>query len=183
VKGEKELVAYVVAGEAQRPSASELRGFLRQRLPEYMVPSHFVFLDALPFTPNGKLDRLSLPPPAEIRSGSDRAYLAPRNELEKMVAKVWQETLQLDRVGVHENFFDLGGHSLQMLRIQGKVRSLFNRDLSIVEMFRYPTISSLAELLGSEPTQQQSLEDSEQRAAVAKAATRRRRERRKTQPV
>jgi aryl carrier-like protein len=100
-----------------------------------------------------------------------------------MVAKVWQETLQLDQVGVHDNFFDLGGHSLLMLRIQGKVRTLFNRDLSIVEMFRYPTISSLAEILASEAPQQRSLEESEQRAVAAKAATRRRRELRKTQPV
>jgi hypothetical protein len=84
---------------------------------------------------------------------------------------------------VHDNFFDLGGHSLLMLRIQGKVRTLFNRDMSIVEMFRYPTISSLAEILGSAPPQQQSLDDSKERATAARAATRRRRELRKTQPV
>jgi amino acid adenylation domain-containing protein len=180
VKGVKELVAYVVAAQT---TVSELRAYLKGRLPEYMVPAYFVLLDELPLTPNGKLDRLSLPAPTEIRSQTETAYLAPRNELEKMVAQVWQETLQLDQVGVHDNFFDLGGHSLLMLRIQGKVRTLFNRELSIVEMFRYPTISSLAELLASEPPKQRSLEESEQRAVAAKAATRRRRELRKTQPV
>jgi len=183
VKGEKELVAYVVACTTPGPAVSDLRAHLKQRLPEYMAPAYFVLLDELPLTPNGKLDRLSLPAPLENRSQTETAYLAPRNELERMVAKIWQETLQLDQVGVHDNFFDLGGHSLLMLRIQGKVRSVFNRDLSIVEMFRYPTVSSLAQLLGSESPQQQSLEQSEQRAVVAKAATRRRRELRKTQPV
>jgi AMP-binding enzyme C-terminal domain/AMP-binding enzyme/Phosphopantetheine attachment site len=179
-KGEKELVAYVVA---DNPAVSELRAYLRERLPEYMVPAYFVMLDQLPLTPNGKLDRRALPAPSELRPQTETVYLAPRNELEKLVAKVWQETLQLDQVGVHDNFFDLGGHSLLMLRIQGKVRTLFNRDLSIVEMFRYPTISSMAQLLGSEPPKQQSLEESAHRAVIAKAATRRRRELRKTQPV
>jgi len=179
-KGEKELLAYVVADKVTVP---DLRGFLRGRLPEYMVPAYFVLLDQLPLTPNGKLDRRALPAPGELRSQTETVYLAPRNEVEKIVAQVWQETLQLDQVGVHDNFFDLGGHSLLMLRIQGKVRTLFNRDLSIVEMFRYPTISSLAALLGSEPQKQQAPEDSHERAAVARAATRRRRELRKGQPV
>jgi amino acid adenylation domain-containing protein len=179
-KGEKELVAYVVG---DNPVVSELRAYLRQRLPEYMVPAYFVVLDQLPLTPNGKLDRLALPAPSELRPQTETVYLAPRNELEKRLAQVWQETLELDQVGVHDNFFDLGGHSLLMLRIQGKVRTLFNRDLSIVEMFRYPTISSMAELLDSEPQKKQSFEESQERAAVARAATRRRRELRKSQPV
>jgi hypothetical protein len=178
-QGEKELVAYVVADTA----VSELRACLRERLPEYMVPAYFVMLDQLPLMPNGKLDRRALPAPSELRPRTETVYLAPRNELEKLVAEIWQETLQLDQVGVHDNFFDLGGHSLLMLRIQGKIRTLFNRDLSIVEMFRYPTISSLAELLGSEPQQQHSLEESQERAAAARTATRRRRELRKADRV
>jgi hypothetical protein len=180
-KGVKELVAYVVGDGTVQPS--ELRGYLRTRLPEYMVPAYFVLLDQLPLTPNGKIDRLALPAPGELRPQTEAAYLAPRNEVEKIVAQVWQETLQLDQVGVHDNFFDLGGHSLLMLRIQGKVRTLFNRDLSIVEMFRYPTISSLAEILGAESQKQPAIESNHERAAVARAATRRRRELRKGQPV
>ncbi|HEY3579058.1 MAG TPA: amino acid adenylation domain-containing protein, partial [Pyrinomonadaceae bacterium] len=183
MKGKKELAAYIIADKERKPAISELRAHLKQRLPEYMVPSYFVVLEEWPLTPNGKLDRIALPPPTDIRAQTETVYLAPRNEMEKIVAQVWQEVLQLDQVGVHDNFFDLGGHSLLMLRIQGKVRTLFNRDMSIVEMFRYPTISSLAEILGSAPPQQQSLDDSKERATAAKAATRRRRELRKTQPV
>ncbi|HJT64970.1 MAG TPA: amino acid adenylation domain-containing protein [Pyrinomonadaceae bacterium] len=182
-KGRKELVAYVIADKTRKPTVSELRAHLKQRLPDYMTPSYFVLLDEWPLTPNGKLDRLALPPPADIRSQGETVYLAPRNEVEKIVAQVWQDVLQLDQVGVHDNFFDLGGHSLLMLRIQGKVRTLFNRDMSIVEMFRYPTVSSLAEILGSAPPKQQSLDESKERATAARAATRRRRELRKTQPV
>jgi len=182
-KGKKELVAYVIGDKTRKPTVSELRAHLRQRLPEYMVPSYFVVLEQWPLTPNGKLDRLALPPPTDIRAQTETVYLAPRNEVEKIVAQMWQEVLQLDQVGVHDNFFDLGGHSLLMLRIQGKVRTLFNRDMSIVEMFRYPTISSLAEILGSAPPQPQSLDESKERATAARAATRRRRELLKTQPV
>jgi amino acid adenylation domain-containing protein len=182
-KGKKELVAYVIADKTRKPAISELRAHLKQRLPDYMSPSYFVLLEEWPLTPNGKLDRLALPAPTDIRAQTETVYLAPRNEVEKIVAAVWQEVLQLDQVGVHDNFFDLGGHSLLMLRIQGKVRTLFNRDMSIVEMFRYPTVSSLAEMLGSAPVKQQSLDDSKERATIARAAARRRRELRKTQPV
>jgi hypothetical protein len=174
-------VAYVVPEKAQPPAVSKLRDFLKQRLPDYMVPVSFVVLDELPLTPNGKLDRLALPAPGTLRPQTETTYLAPRNELEQMMAKIWQEELQVDQVGVDDNFFDLGGHSLLMLRIQGKVRAHFNQDMTIVEMFRYPTISSLAERLGATPEKTQSFEKSEERAAGARTATRRRRELRKNQ--
>ena len=142
--GDKRLVAYVVATEAGKPEAAELRDFLEEALPEYMVPSAFVFLETLPLTPNGKLDRGALPAP-EARSQTDRALVPPRNDLEKQIAAIWAEVLHLDEVGVHDNFFDLGGHSLTLLRVHGKLRaSVTNAEVRIVDLFEYPTVSALA---------------------------------------
>jgi hypothetical protein len=148
--GEKRLVAYVTGLEAQAVKARELRGQLKGRLPEYMVPAAVVALDALPLNQNGKVDRGALPPPA----GSlpvEQALVLPRNDLEETVAAIWQEVLHLDEVGVHDNFFDLGGHSLTLLKVHGKLHSMVKpRELSIVEMFEHPTVASLAERLGGD---------------------------------
>ncbi len=109
--GEKRLVAYVVAG-ARAADDDDLRRFLKEKLPEYMVPAVFVLLDALPLMPNGKIDRRALPAPDRSRPELDKAFVAPRTPTEELLAEIWAQLLDIERVGVHDNFFDLGGHSL-----------------------------------------------------------------------
>jgi amino acid adenylation domain-containing protein len=126
--GDKRLVGYLVAaGEA--PSAAELKEFLRREVPEYMVPSNFVFLDEMPLTPNGKLDRKALPRPEEgFGDGrSEEDYVAPRTEMEQAIAEAWQEVLGVERVSAHDNFFDLGGHSLLSLKAIARIEEKSGR--------------------------------------------------------
>jgi amino acid adenylation domain-containing protein len=146
----KRLVAYVVPKEERKLSVSELRGFLREKLPEYMLPSSFVTLKALPLTPNGKVDRHALPDPEGERPELDVLYVRPRDEAERFIAGIWQEVLRLDRVGVNDNFFDLGGHSLLVFQVHAKLRQRFRQDLTIVELFRHTTIGALARFLSEE---------------------------------
>jgi amino acid adenylation domain-containing protein len=140
--GERRLVAYVV-GEA---GIEELRAHLRQSLPEHMVPGGFVLLDALPLNANRKLDRRALPAP-ELASGA--ASLPPRTELEARVAEVWREVLDRGEIGVHDNFFDLGGTSLLLYRVYSRLREV-RADLRVVDLFRYTTVEALAGWLGAE---------------------------------
>jgi amino acid adenylation domain-containing protein len=162
--GDKQLVAYGVPNCDRQPTTSELRDYLKERLPEYMVPSVFILLDALPLTPSGKVDRRALPAPAGLRSTLAAAYQAPCSDVERAIAKVWQEVLHLEKVGVNDNFFDLGGHSLLMVQVNQKLQELFNRDLSIVELFQNSTISSLAQYLSREPEQQFAFQSMHNRA-------------------
>jgi acyl carrier protein len=118
---DKSLVAYMVAAEDVALTPSELRSFLKQKLPDYMIPSAFVMLNALPLTPNGKVDRRALPDPGEIRSASEETYEAPRTPVESLIAEIWQDVLHVNRVGVHDNFFDLGGHSLLCLPVMTRL--------------------------------------------------------------
>lgn len=162
--GNKRLVAYVVA--RQEPlTSSDLRRFLKKNLPEYMIPSAFVLLEALPLTPNGKVDRSSLPIPQGLRPQLEAAYVMPQTEAERLVAAVWQETLKLERVGIHDNFFELGGHSLLTVQIYSKLQEIFGQRLSIVEMFKYPTIYSLAQHLTQQQSEGSSSEQSRNRAS------------------
>ncbi len=129
------------SSEAGLPN--ELRTWLAGKLPEYMVPSAFVLLEALPLSPNGKLDRRALPAPG--RSRAEAAALPPRNAVEGAIAQVWRRVLRLEAVGVEDNFFDLGGHSLLVIEVQRELRQRFpERDLSVVDLFKYPTIAALA---------------------------------------
>jgi amino acid adenylation domain-containing protein len=130
--------------------APALRNFLHERLPEYMVPSAFVVLGTMPLTQNGKLDRKALPAPSRVRPEMDGGFVAPRNDMERKIAALWQEVLGLEQVGVHDNFFDLGGHSLLMIRLHARLREIVPTDYSIVDLFRYPTVSSLAKSLGGD---------------------------------
>ncbi|MCG8346827.1 MAG: amino acid adenylation domain-containing protein [Chloroflexales bacterium] len=129
-------------------SGSELRLALNQRLPDYMIPSHFVTLEALPLTPNGKVNRRALPAPTQSRGAMRKAFVRPRTELEQAVASIWQEVLRVDQVGLHDNFFDLGGHSLLMVKVHNQLQEMAQRDIPLVEMFRYPTVQALATYLG-----------------------------------
>ncbi|HEX8275786.1 MAG TPA: amino acid adenylation domain-containing protein [Longimicrobiaceae bacterium] len=144
--GGKALAAYFVpVGGA--PAPAELRAWLRERLPEYMVPAAFVALDEFPRTPSGKTDRLALPAPGPAHSGEGTAYAAPRTPTEEAVAAIWAEVLGAERVGVHEHFFDLGGHSLRAAQIVARLRSAFRVDLPMGALFDAPTVAELAALV------------------------------------
>ncbi|MBD1943541.1 amino acid adenylation domain-containing protein [Coleofasciculus sp. FACHB-712] len=137
------LVAYVVPKSAAVPTVSELRSYLQQQLPEYSIPSAFVTLESLPLTPNGKVDRQGLPSPGIARPNLDDAFVAPRTPAEQVLAEVWREVLKLEQVGIHDNFFALGGDSIRSIQVRSLVQ---NRGLnfSIQQLFQYQTISELA---------------------------------------
>jgi len=148
---DKRLVGYVITkSTASEPDAlnTSLRAYVRQRLPEYMVPAAVVVLDTLPLTRNGKLDRSALPAPQfGLRTPHEQL---PANGLERWLAGVWQELLGLPQVGVEDNFFDLGGHSLLITQVHRQLRERLGRDISIIELFEYPTIRSLTRHLASD---------------------------------
>jgi hypothetical protein len=123
---------------------AELRDFLKQRLPDHMIPAAFVALDILPRTPNGKLDRRALPAPIDSRSAQPDAYTAPRTDVEQALAAIWGTLLGHERVGVHDDFFALGGHSLLATRVMAYVRDSFELELPLRSMFEGPTIAELA---------------------------------------
>jgi acyl carrier protein len=151
--GQKRLVGYTAARPGGLPAgAEELRTFLRRRLPEYMLPATFVSLAELPLTPNGKLDRTALPAP-QGRPDLEAEYVGPADEMERSVAAIWEEVLGIERVGLHDNFFDLGGHSLLLIQIHDRLRERFGAgagNLPIVDLFKYPTVSALARHLRQE---------------------------------
>ena len=141
---EKQLVGYVVCNHESAPSVSELRRFLQEQLPEDMVPSLFVFLEAFPLTPNGKIDRSALPPPDGVRPSLDQGFVEPRTEIEELIAQVWREVLKLDKIGIHDNFFELGGHSLLATRVIARLCGGFNVDIALRKLFELPTVAALA---------------------------------------
>jgi hypothetical protein len=172
--GDRRLVAYLVPRDGSF-SLEELRGALRERLPEYMVPSAFVVLDALPLTANGKLDRRALPAPDAAARGPVGSGIAPRTATEEVIAAVWREVLDLPAVGVEDSFFDLGGHSLLIVQVHRRLAEQFP-ELAVVDLFRYPTISALAGFLSKEKTEQISLEESRERADTRSDRARQQRE-------
>jgi amino acid adenylation domain-containing protein len=145
------LAAYLRLRGTMTSPAAELRAFLREQLPEYMVPSTFKVLDEFPLTPNGKVDRRRLPAPDADRSGSAVPFLAPNSALEVAIADVWRDLLRLETVGVDDNFFDLGGHSLLVVQVQARLRQKIGIEIAIVELFQYPTIRSIAAQLARKP--------------------------------
>jgi amino acid adenylation domain-containing protein/non-ribosomal peptide synthase protein (TIGR01720 family) len=140
--GQARLVGYVAAAAGAEPSVAELKAFLAEALPEYMVPSAIVVLDALPLTPGGKLDRRALPAP-DFASAAE-AYVAPRTPAEETVAQIWAEVLRLERVGAHDDFFAVGGHSLLATRIISRIREVFAVELPLRALFEHPTVAGLA---------------------------------------
>ena len=158
------LVAYVVTHGGHKPSAGDLCKFLRQRLPEHMVPSAFAFLENFPLTPVGKLDRRALPTSGWTRPEMEGEFVEPRTEIERALAKIWQELLHVEKVGIHDNFFDLGGNSIRLAQINRKVCELSGRDVAVIEMLSHPTISALAQYLIQKQNDKDSLEQSHERA-------------------
>jgi acyl-coenzyme A synthetase/AMP-(fatty) acid ligase len=147
VPGEKKLVAYIVPADSKPPALLELRDHLKERLPDYMVPSAFVLLDVLPLSPNGKVDKKALPPPAPSAHVGGDGYDPPRTDLERTVAAVYAEVLRLPAVGRNDNFFEIGGQSLIAMQVITRIRASLNVDLRVHHLFDHPSVASLAELL------------------------------------
>ena len=147
--GDKRLVAYVVPSREQpvagTAGAEELRAYLKQQLPDYMVPQAVVLLPKLPLTANGKIDRQALPEPEHLQT--QRATIAPRNEAESVLLKVWQRVLNKEKIGVTDNFFDLGGHSLMAVQLMGEIKKENGKDIPLLALFQGATIEYLANLL------------------------------------
>ena len=148
--GDRRLVAYVVAERGSKPAAETLRRFAGEKLPEFMIPWAFVVLEALPLAPNGKLDRRALPPPADD-TGRAQAFVAPRDNLEAELAQLWEEILNVSSVGVTDNFFGLGGHSVLALRLVGQIHKRFGREVPLAAVIQAATIENLARMLREEP--------------------------------
>jgi natural product biosynthesis luciferase-like monooxygenase protein len=159
------LVAYVVAASMQdgRRDPADVRDYLTARLPGYMVPADIVFVAALPTTPNGKIDRRALPSPASLRAPA-AATVAPATRLEQQIAEIWQHVLHRPAVGIHDNFFDLGGHSLAMAQVHSELQRAIGQHVPLMRLFEHPTISGLAAHLG------RTVAPSDSRPAVAERA-------------
>jgi amino acid adenylation domain-containing protein len=148
--GEKSLVAYLACHGQTNPTVTELRVFMQSLLPDYMVPSSYVFLDSLPLTTSGKVDRLALPKPDTTRPNLEETFVAPTGAVESALAEIWAQVLGLERVGVHDNFFDLGGHSLLLMQLHGKLNEKFQTDISLVDLFEYSTVYAQAKWLSKQ---------------------------------
>ena len=157
--GEKRLAAYFTANVSELPVA-ELRTLATGRLPEYMIPSAFVQLKAFPLTPNGKIDRRALPKPNSDSSVSSHLRTPPRNQTEQTIADIWKEVLGVNDVGVSDNFFELGGYSLLLAKIHTRLRRAFSTEIPMVELFRYPTIESLAQFFDAPQPKPQRIQPS-----------------------
>lgn len=142
--GNKRLVAYFVARRQAPPDYHEILGYLKRKLPPYMVPSAFVSLDVLPMTPAGKLDRNALPPPSNYRPALEEAFAPPQTLVEEILAKLWSEVLGVQPVGIHDNFFDLGGHSILALQVISRMREALPAEVSLKEFFGHPTVAEMA---------------------------------------
>ncbi|UCH96725.1 MAG: SDR family NAD(P)-dependent oxidoreductase, partial [Candidatus Aminicenantes bacterium] len=144
---ETHLCAYIVS--AKEPTALVLRDYLSKKLPAYMIPAHFVRVEKIPLTPGGKVNRQAL-----LSSGTvlqtGKEYVSPGTDIERTIAEIWQELLQVDRVSIHDNFFDVGGNSFSLIRLSSRLKGVFKKDIPVVTLFNYPTIGSLARYLSGE---------------------------------
>ncbi len=151
--GNQNLIAYITLHPDKTLTISQLRSFLQNKLLDHMIPTAFMILEAFPLTSNGKVDRRALPMPDALRPELEVAYVIPQTEVEKTIASVWQKALNLKKIGIHDNFFEIGGHSLLLVTVHSQLQEMLNAELSTLDLFRYPTINSLAEYLNSSANQ------------------------------
>jgi amino acid adenylation domain-containing protein len=163
---DKRLVAYVVPKLGTALEIAALRAALAATLPEYMVPSNFVVLDSFPLTANGKVDRNALPDPSTLENESGKVPELPRNELERIIVEAWEDALGVDGVGLNENFFDLGAHSLLVVEVHMQLQQQLGRELSLVDLFQFPTVTALANHLNGEEVAPRVSSRAEQRLAA-----------------
>ncbi|MUH00261.1 AMP-binding protein, partial [Scytonema sp. UIC 10036] len=159
IRGEKDLIAYIVTdnqfidilnnpkSKIQNPKFHELRQFLKQKLPQYMIPKAYVILESFPLTPNGKIARHALPAPNQFIFHREEDYLAPRTPVEDVLAEIWSQLLGTENLGVCDNFFELGGHSLLATQLVSRIRDVLNVDVSVRHLFEAPTIAELAKYI------------------------------------
>jgi hypothetical protein len=179
---EAQLVGYVVPRVMGALTAQDLRGFLSKHVPEYMVPSRWVFLEAFPLTSRGKVDRQALLA-KEKTAPAPPGQVVPRNDNERAIAAIWNDVLGLPAVGLHDNFFELGGHSLLLPRVLTKVRAIATREVSMVDLFRYPTVEALAAYITEVTAPTTDAQMTEQMKEKRQAALRRMKQRRTQQAV
>jgi hypothetical protein len=172
--GDQALVAYIVPAVDAPPSIGEFRQFLKSRLPDYMVPSAFVLLEQMPLTANRKIDRRALPNPMAKDSGRGQLVM-PGDRLEQTIAQVWRKVLKIEQIGVHDNFFDLGGHSLLMAQAHALLNEALSSSWPLVKIFEHPTIRSLARFIRNEQQEKDAFANSRDRASKQLAALRRQR--------
>ena len=151
--GEKRLAAYLLPSEDQQLEIDALRMYLRERLPDYMVPTALVVLDEFPLTPNGKVDRKALPQPAKQHLGTGDQFVAPRTDLERLLVRIWEDVLEVKPVGIRDNFFELGGHSLLAIRLFNQIEQSLDRRLPLAMLFEAPTIAELVRSLAGDQKQ------------------------------
>lgn len=145
--GSEKLVGYFTAAQSPGPKLEALRSYLKEKLPDYMIPAGFVQLAALPLNPNGKIDRHALPAPTNLRPDLDSVYVEPSSILEQQLARIWREVLELDRVGIHDNFYDLGGDSLAATRIVAQIVQQLRLELPLRSLFQSPTVAEMAAVI------------------------------------
>jgi hypothetical protein len=170
IADEHRVIAYLTTNETT--TTEHLRESLRARLPEYMLPSQFVLLDSMPLGVNGKVDRkaLPLPPATSARPAMTVSFAAPQTPLEQMIAGIWREFLKLDAVGVNDVFFDLGGHSLLLILVHEKLQRRLDRDVPIADLFRFPTVRTLARHLSGGPGAKEESSTNRRRASARQEA-------------
>ncbi|HTN85185.1 MAG TPA: phosphopantetheine-binding protein, partial [Sorangium sp.] len=171
--GGKRLVAYVAGRDGSAPEPAALRAWLAETLPAYMVPAPIVALDRLPLSPNGKVDRRALPAPEQLDAPA-RAVTPPRTDLERTIAAIWRDVLPAPQIGVDDNFFDLGGHSLLLAKVHSRLREEVDRGLPMLVLFQHPTIASLAAALSQEASAEPAPQAREKNDERARAAQQRR---------
>jgi acyl carrier protein len=145
--GDKRLIAYVIPRDGQNPTQREVRQYVQERLPDHMVPAQIVFMTLFPQTPNKKIDRNALPVPDADTIQSECAFQPPATDAEKILATLWAELLDVQRVGRHDNFFESGGHSLLAMQLVSRVRTRFGVNLPLKNLFEHPTVAGLAEAI------------------------------------
>lgn len=180
VAGDKRLVAYLTKHSGKEVEIEAIKAHLRKSLADYMVPSIFVVLDAMPLTPNAKIDRNKLPKPTVQQEANTSAEkVAPQNELQSTVAGIWGEVLNNEQIGIDDNFFDLGGHSMLIVHVMNQLKETLNLSIKLTDLFRYPTIRGLAEYLGSDADDTQTVENARERGGARREAMAKRRARRR----
>jgi iturin family lipopeptide synthetase A len=182
--GDNYLSAYLVPARQQENttetlSVSALREYLSGELPDYMIPSYFIHLEQMPVTPNGKINREALPEPVDQRPQLEVVYLEPESEMEKIIARTWQEELELEKIGVNDNFFDLGGNSMIVVRLINRLNQEFNKNIPVVSMFKHRTIRTFSEYLTREQDISLAIEDRGEALKRGEQARRKRYEMRK----
>jgi len=145
VEGDKRIIAYVVPAQRATCTVEELFGFLKRKLPDYMLPSAVLLMESLPLTANGKVNRQALPAPGQTRRDLESELVLPRTQTERILSEIWAELLRVKDVSVYENFFTLGGHSLLATQLISRIRSAFRLELPLQAAFEHPTISAMSE--------------------------------------